>query len=126
LCALLSLERDANGEAILPSAPKALTLMPVMARKLFTVNIKTEILVLAEDEMHAETVAKHIVVDEWPCRTLQESHFAFQVQPMSHVPAGYDIDDYPEDNTLEEPERTVRELIELGAAPGYTAAHNLR
>lgn len=89
----------------------------VMARRLFTVVIQTEIIVLAGDETHAEIVAKHIVEDEWPARDLRESSFKFQAQPMSHLPVGWDENEFPEDNTLEEPERTIRELIERGAAP---------
>jgi hypothetical protein len=82
-----------------------------------TVVIQTEIIVLAGDETHAEIVAKHIVEDEWPARDLRKSFFRFQAQPMSHLPVGCDENEFPEDNTLEEPERTIRELIEGGAAP---------
>jgi hypothetical protein len=89
-----------------------------MARRLFTVVIQTEIVVLANDETHAEIVAKQIVEQEWPARDLRASSFKFQAQPMSHLPVGWDENGFPEDNTLEEPERTIKELIELGAAPG--------
>jgi hypothetical protein len=90
----------------------------VMARRLFTVVIQTEIIVLAGDETHAEIVAKQIVENEWPARDdLRASSFKFQAQPMSHLPVGWDENEFPEDNTLKEPERTIRELIELGAAP---------
>jgi hypothetical protein len=82
------------------------------------VAIRTEIIVLADDETHAEIVAKQIVEHEWPARDdLRISSFQFQAQPMSHLPVGWDENEFPEDNTLEEPERTIRELIELGAAP---------
>jgi hypothetical protein len=95
-----------------------------MERKLFTVSIQTEILVLAKDGKLANKMARHIVEDEWPCRRLDGSLFNVQAQPMDHLPAGWDENEFPEDDTLEEPERTIRELIELGAAPGYTEAHN--
>jgi hypothetical protein len=101
----------------LSSAGKSLSLSVAMGRRLFTVVIQTEIIVLAGDETHAEIVAKQIVEDEWPARNLRESSFKFQAQPMSHLPVGWDENEFPEDNTLEEPERTIRELIERGAAP---------
>ena len=88
-----------------------------MDRKLFTVMIQTEIVVLAGDETLAEILAKHVVENEWSCRNLRESSFKFQAQPMSHLPLGWDLNQFPEDNTLEEPERTIRELIERGDAP---------
>jgi hypothetical protein len=62
-----------------------------------TVVIQTEIIVLAGDETHAEIVAKHIVEDEWPARDLRKSSFRFQAQPMSHLPVGWDENEFPEE-----------------------------
>jgi hypothetical protein len=107
----------ARGRMALSSAGKSLSFSVVMTRRLFTVVIQTEIIVLADDEAHAEIVAKQVVENEWLARDLRASSFKFQAQPMSHVPVGWDENGFPEDNTLEEPERTIRELIELGAAP---------
>lgn len=98
---------------------------PPMIRKLFTVKVQTEMLVLAKDERHAERTAQHVAQDEWPVRDLTKVHFSCEARPVRQLPAGYDLDEYPEENTaqepelLNEPEHTVREWIESGAAPHY-------
>jgi hypothetical protein len=97
-----------------------------MKRKLFTVKVQTAILVLGYDQEHAEKTARHIIRDEWPVRNLDKVPFSCEVRPMTEIPAGYAIDDYAEENSIDEPELlelpefTVREWIERGAAPCYS------
>jgi hypothetical protein len=87
-----------------------------MEKKLFVVTIETEVVVLAEDESQAEEEAQRHVrgeIDEWD----------FRAAPMSFMPAGWDEDCFPFQQN-DQPDRTVGEWIDLGAAPKYVELRN--
>ena len=80
--------------------------------KLWTVTVSDEFVVLAEtaDEAHA------IASRSKECATLE----AEPAQPMEDIPAGWDDDSIPL-CSLARGLKTLRELIDAGHAPEYTA-----
>lgn len=88
-------------------------------KRLFTVTIEADIVVLARDEDEATDIAietlSHLDDEEW------------NVSPsrMTYLPGDWDADCIPfGDGVPEDPDRTVGEWIELGAAPEYTATRD--
>lgn len=84
------------------------------SKRLFTVTIETEIVVLAEDADEAEEIAIDAIdgldSDAW------DSH----AMPMATLPAGWEGDAIPYGPGVEDdPDRTVGQWIEQGAAPEY-------
>jgi hypothetical protein len=83
-------------------------------KRLFTVTVETDLVVLACDEQEAEDIAMealdHVADDEWNvCPS-----------PMTYLPAGWDESCIPfGEGAEEDPDRTVGKWIELGAAPEY-------
>ncbi len=83
-------------------------------KRLYTVQIVTEVIVIAESCVHAEREAAKI--------DLGDLHLSFRGASMSAFPAQWNGDDIPygqEDPN--DPDRTVDEWIERGAAPLITA-----
>lgn len=84
-----------------------------MTKRLFTVTIETEILVVAESEAEAAKIAESDVEVEW-----HDSDYI--ARPMDHMPTGWDDKCIPFGDRLEEdPDRTVGKWMEAGAAPEF-------
>ncbi len=83
-------------------------------KRLFTVTIETDLVVLARDADEAEGIAmdalNHVARDEWSACP----------SPMTYLPGDWDTDCIPfGDGVPEEPDRTIGKWIEFGAAPEY-------
>lgn len=82
--------------------------------QLFAVTITTEIIVLAESEAEAVSLAK----DE---SDIEFSECDYSAAPLSYLPGDWDVNAIPFGERLtESPDRTVGEWIKEGAAPEYT------
>ena len=98
---------------------EAETTAPVSTdKRLFTVWFETGVVVLAENEEQAEKLAKdgllsHVVdADAWE---------PSPAVPMNCFPAGWESDSIPfGERDPEDPDRTIAQWIERGAAPEYT------
>jgi hypothetical protein len=85
-------------------------------KRLFTVSIEAEVVVLAESQEQAEEIAQKaagtIDGDQWE---------ASPASPMTCMPGGWDGECIPfGDGDPQEPDRTIAQWIERGAAPAYT------
>ena len=85
-------------------------------KRLFTVPIETEIVVLADSEEQAQEIAQRYVRkidwDQWDVT---------HATAMRHLPGGWDGSCIPYgDGDPGDPDRTVAQWIECGAAPLYT------
>ena len=79
-------------------------------KKLYTVTIETEIVVLAEGEVEAEEVARRVL------RDIDDDAWCSHAQPMRYWPGEWDEDALPYEANSEE-DVTIGELIASGAAP---------
>ncbi len=85
-----------------------------MTLKLYTVAIETEIVVLANSPGEAEEQAANAQSD------LSESDYGIHARNMSHLPAEWEMDSIPfGEKDDDDPDRTLGEWIERGAAPEY-------
>jgi len=84
-------------------------------KRLFTVTIENEIVVLAENKEEAEEIAQDSLGD------LDSHSWDAHATPMATLPAGWEADAIPYGpGVKDEPDRTVGTWIERGAAPEYT------
>ena len=82
-------------------------------KKLWTVTMQTEVVVVAENEFEAEESAQAAL------REGDLDHSSV-VQGMSYIPSGWNKNSIPwGDRSEEDPDRTLGQWIELGAAPEY-------
>lgn len=89
--------------------------IPPSSKRLFTVAIETEIVVLAESSSEAELLARESM------RDLDSDQWSRMASPMTHLPAGWEGEAIPYGpGESEDPDRTIDEWIERGAAPKYT------
>lgn len=86
--------------------------------KLYTVEMKLEIVVIAESESEAEEAAE----DAW--HEMSVSDASVNAFEMSHLPWGWEGGELPWRPNDDLPERTVDEWIEAGAAPKLVAARD--
>jgi len=83
-------------------------------RKLYTVTIETEIVVLAIDENAAEEAA------EGAMHELSSYDYSIMASPMRYLPGDWDLDALPyEDDNGDGAELSIGDLVKLGAAPKY-------
>jgi len=85
-----------------------------VTRRLYTVTLSLELVVIAETEADAQRVALDVVTSG-ECMEEPEPTDAAE---LSYLPGGYDLDCLPYGGDRDE---TIGELIEQGAAPGYSA-----
>lgn len=86
-------------------------------KKLFTVTIETEIVVLAETAKEAEEYA----ADE--LRELDSYQYDFHAMEMAHLPGDWDVKSIPYGDVDEEhPDRTIQEWIDAGSGERYKTA----
>jgi hypothetical protein len=82
-----------------------------MAKQLFTVTVEHEIIVVADSADKAEDLAREADIDEEP---------DFHATPLRYLPAEWEGDSIPYgDRDETEPDRTVKQWIDAGAAPQY-------
>jgi hypothetical protein len=82
--------------------------------KLFTVTLETELVVLANTPEEAEESA----LDE--LRSLDRYNYSAQASDMRHLPADWEMGAIPHGTRdSNDPDRTIEEWIEKGAAPEY-------
>jgi hypothetical protein len=87
----------------------------ISSKRLFTVAIETEVVVLAESSSEAELLARESM------RDLDGDQWTMMASPMAYLPAGWEGDAIPYGpGDSEDPDRTVDKWIERGAAPKYT------
>jgi len=83
-----------------------------MAKKLYTVTIEAEVVVVAESPEEAQEEAEQAVIDT-------ELHF--HAVPMHSLPAGWSRESIPFGVGVDEDEdRTTQGWIDVGAAPEFT------
>jgi hypothetical protein len=84
------------------------------SKRLFTVSFETEVVVLADSQEQAEKIAQRSV------RSIDADQWDASASPMSCMPGGWDGGCIPFGaGDPQEPDRTIAEWIERGAAPGY-------
>jgi hypothetical protein len=82
--------------------------------QLFTVELTTEIVVVAEDESDAIAHARESL------RDLDDDHYAAHAAPMRHMPSNWDLSCIPYgDGDPTDRDRKIGGWISLGAAPQY-------
>ncbi len=85
-----------------------------MSKKLFTVEVSVEIVVVAEDADDARLSALESL------RDVDSDQYQAHAAPMRHYPSTWDTKSIPYgDGDKEDMDRTVEKWIELGAAPEY-------
>lgn len=88
-----------------------------MTKKLFTVTIQAEIVVVADDAVQAGMEAAKVVRD-----LTFDGTFGYHAEPMRHFPAEFDGNCMPfGEGDPADPDRTIDAWIEKGAAPEYVA-----
>lgn len=86
-------------------------------KKLYTVMVEAEVVVLAENEEDAQDAAQEAIDD------MGSYDLDYSVQPMLYLPCGWTGGEIPwgaQDDDSDEPERTVDAWIALGSAPELT------
>ena len=83
-----------------------------MTKKLFVVEIATEIVVFAEDKKDAEKIAAEAR------RDLSNSDFGFEAAPFRHMPCDWDASCQPFGAS---DDKTIEQLVQQGAAPEYAS-----
>lgn len=88
---------------------------PKMTKKLFVVEVMTELVVLADDEAEAEELARDSKYDgDWECD--------FSAREMTYLPNDWELRALPYGHRDDDdPDRTIEEWVKLGAAPKYSA-----
>lgn len=88
-------------------------------KQLFVVQLTYEVVIVADDAAAAERISNTEHIDRGEADTV--------VRPLSYLPADWDKDSIPfGDRVEEDPDRTVGQWIELGAAPDYVTFEKLR
>lgn len=83
-------------------------------KKLWTVTIETEIVVVAETQEDAVDTAEDAMSD------LSSYDYSTHAAEMVHLPSGWDKGSLPWGDN--EPEQTTQQWIDAGAAPAYVAS----
>ena len=85
-------------------------------KKLFTVSIWNEVVVVAEDEHDAQSIAIGSL------RDVDASSFGVHASPMQRLPEDWEPSALPFGNDHNaERDLTIQNWIDIGAAPGYKA-----
>ena len=87
-----------------------------MTKKLFVVEVMTEMVVVAEDAGEAEELAAEASYD------LSRYDYGYHATEMTYLPGDWGPDSIPyglKDDS--DPDRTIEKWANLGAAPQYTA-----
>ena len=85
-------------------------------KKLFTVRVWNEVVVVAEDEHDAQSIAISSL------RDVDASSFGAHASPMQRLPEDWEPSVLPFGNDYKtERDRTIQNWIDIGAAPEYKA-----
>jgi len=85
-------------------------------KKLFTVTIETEIVVVASDNDEAEKVAK----EAFRSRDIGSEEYDFRPREMKFLPSGWDLNAIPfGEREASDPDRTIQGWIDAGAGVFY-------
>lgn len=88
-------------------------------KKLFTVKLSVEIVVVAEDESAARSVA---ISSLSPLRDVNADEYDVHASPMQHLPEDWEPSAIPFGNDHKaERDLTIQNWIDLGSAPEYKA-----
>lgn len=86
-------------------------------KRLFTVTLEMEIVVVAESERDAEEGARDAI------KELDSYEFLTRAQPMRRLPSAWTLKALPwGDRDEDNPDRTVGQWVDLGAAPDFKPA----